>query len=81
MDEIKTDEIVMQPVDSSNIAAIGFSEKTGTIRVAFIGGGTYEATGATKEHFDAFVSAKSKGVHFNRNLKSAFEFTKIQKKG
>lgn len=74
-------EIQLEPVVSSNIKAIGFDSETGTLRVAFIGGGTYDATGANQEDFDTFKLAKSKGVHFNKVLKKAFAWSKaIEKK-
>lgn len=76
------DDIQMEAVISSNIKAIGFSKETGTMRVAFLSGGTYDATGAKQEDFDNFKFAKSKGVHFNKVLKKAFVWNSaIKKKG
>jgi hypothetical protein len=74
------DEIQMQSVISSNIAQVGFNSKTGIMRVKFNNGGLYEAS-ATQADFDAFLAAKSKGVHFNKVLKSAFAWTKVTKIG
>jgi hypothetical protein len=76
------DEIQMQSVISSNIKAIGFSSKTGTMRVTFTSGATYDAPGTTQEDFDAFRTAKSHGVHFSKVLKKAFAWAKsTEKKG
>lgn len=75
------DEIQMQSVISSNIAAIGFREADGTLKVQFTNGSSYEAVGATKADYDGFLAAKSKGQHFNKALKRAFVFKKIEKKG
>jgi hypothetical protein len=81
-DEIKTDaEIQLEPVVSSNIAGIGFDAQSGRMRVRFNNGGTYEAPGASQADFDDFKLAKSKGVHFNKILKHAFAWTKVEKKG
>jgi KTSC domain len=75
-------EIEMQSVISSNIKAIGFDKTTGTMRVTFNSGATYDAPGATQEDFDAFRTAKSHGVHFNKILKKAFAWAKAtEKKG
>ncbi len=76
------DEIQMESVISSNIKAIGFSNTSGTMRVVFNSGGSYDASGVKQEDFDNFKSSKSKGVHFNKVLKKAFAWSKtIEKKG
>jgi hypothetical protein len=75
-------EIEMQAVISSNVKAIGFDKATGIMRVIFNSGGSYDAPGATQEDFDAFRTAKSHGVHFNKVLKKAFAWAKtIEKRG
>ena len=70
----------MIPVVSSNISSIGFDSATSTMRVQFNNGGVYEAS-ASQSDFDTFMAAKSKGVHFNKILKKAFIWSKIEKKG
>ena len=75
-------DIQLEPVVSSNIKAIGFDLESGTMRVQFNNGGTYDAPGAKQEDFDNFKTAKSKGVHFNKILKKAFVWSKaVEKKG
>lgn len=74
------DEIQLESVVSSNINAIGFDAKSGTMRVRFNNGGTYDAPGATQADFDDFKLAKSKGVHFNKILKRAFAWAPTVKK-
>jgi len=69
----------MQPVVSSNISAVGFDDKTNTMRIQFTSGATYEAS-AAKSDFDIFMASKSKGIHFNKVLKKAFAWSKIEKK-
>lgn len=73
-------DIEMQAVISSNIKAIGFDKATGTMRVTFTSGATYDAT-ATQADFDTFMASKSKGSHFAKTLKVAFNWSKIEKKG
>lgn len=77
------EDIKLESVVSSNIAGIGFDEKTGTLRVQFNNGGLYETTGASQADFDEFKMSKSKGVHFNKVLKSAktLSWSKVTKKG
>ena len=75
------DDITLESVISSNISAIGFNSKTGTMRVRFNNGGTYDASGCKQSDYDEFKLAKSKGVHFNKVLKRAFAWSKFEKKG
>ena len=73
-------DIQMQSVISSNISSAGFDAVTNTMRIAFTSGGVYEAK-ATQSDFDTFMASKSKGIHFNKVLKKAFTWNKIEKKG
>jgi len=54
------------PVSSSAIRTIGW-RSDGVITVEFNRGGTYSYAGS-RELFDAFISAPSKGVFFNENF-------------
>ena len=78
---MEDNEIQLESVVSSNISGIGFDVKSGTMRVRFNNGGTYQAPGAMQSDFDDFKSAKSKGIHFNKVLKKAFAWSKVEKKG
>lgn len=80
-EDINMADIKMQSVTSSNVAQVGFDETAGVIRIQFNNGGTYDAKGATKADFDAFLLSKSKGQHFNKVLKKAFVWNKTDKKG
>jgi len=81
MEENKQEEIQLESVISSNIAAIGYDSKNSILRVQFTNGAIYDATGAKQSDFDDFKSSKSKGVHFNKVLKQAFAWTRLVKKG
>ena len=74
-----SDDLNLEPVISSNIAAIGFKDET--LYVKFTSGLIYEAPGAKQSDYDDFKSAKSKGSHFAKILKKSFVWTKIEKKG
>jgi KTSC domain len=80
MEEKKQLEILLEPVISSNIKAIGFNGVS-KMRVQFTNGAIYDTEGAQQADFDNFKSAKSPGKHFNSVLKKAFIWTKITKKG
>lgn len=74
-------DIQLEAVISSNIAAIGFDAASGTMRVKFNNGLIYDAEGVSQSDFDDFKSAKSKGVYFNKVLKTAFTWKRLEKKG
>lgn len=80
-DENKPVEIQLESVISSNIAAIGFDPVSHHMRVQFTTGAVYYADGAQQADFDTFKSAKSKGIHFNKVLKQAFVWKRLEKKG
>jgi hypothetical protein len=80
-EEKKEVDIQLEPVISSNIAAIGFDDTNKVMRVQFTNGAIYDATGALKADFDNFKSSKSKGIYFNKVLKQAFVWKRLEKKG
>ena len=55
--------ITLQPVESSQVKAIGYDEATGTLAVQFKhgAGAIYHYLDVAKETFDAFLGAKSAG--------------------
>ena len=71
--------IAMRTVTSSNIAQVGHSEETSTLRVAFNNGGIYEYAGVPRSIYTALIEAESVGKAFNELVKRAhYPFTKIQ---
>jgi len=59
------------PVKSSNIQALGWSDKTGLV-VRFAGGSTYLYAEAPKSVFDELVQADSVGKAFGAKVKGVF---------
>ena len=59
----------MQPVSSSNLAAVGYDEESSTLRVEFLNGTSYEYYNVPKEVFEDLLNAGSKGQYFNSNIK------------
>ena len=80
-EEKKQEEIQLESVISSNIAAIGFDSTSNRMRVQFTNGAIYDADGPQQLDFDDFKSSKSKGIHFNKVLKKAFVWKRLEKKG
>lgn len=69
----------MTPVKSSNVEAVGYDSATGTLRVTFKGGGTYDYAGATAQTYGALITAKSPGSYLRKHVRGAFKHTKVDK--
>jgi hypothetical protein len=69
--------MTMQPVESSNISAIGHDPATSTLRVEFLNGGTHEYDGVSAEAHEAFAGAESKGIHFHENIRGYYPHRKV----
>ncbi|MGA3015963.1 MAG: KTSC domain-containing protein [Bryobacteraceae bacterium] len=66
----------MQPVESSNIEAIGHDPATNTLGVKFKSGGLYHYQGISAEKHQALMAADSKGKHFFKHIRH-HEFVKL----
>lgn len=57
---------------SSNIESIGYHPESQRMHVEFKGGRVYEFVGVTPEEHQAFITAKSIGSHFARQIRPRF---------
>lgn len=79
--------ITMQPVDSSQLVAIGHDPDTNTLAIRFFSGwgekkrvgSLYHYQNFTAEDFAAFRDAESKGKHFGAHIKPFAEKYPYQK--
>lgn len=70
--------IDMQNVSSSQIKAIGYDPETGTMRVDFNSGATYEYDGVSEEDFASVAGASSVGAAFNSTIKAGgYSYRKV----
>lgn len=60
----------MQPVESSNLAAVGYDPTTSTLAVRFTNGTLYHYPDVKPALHDQLMAAESKGKFFNANLRS-----------
>jgi hypothetical protein len=66
----------MQPVESSSIAAIGYSAETRELYVCFRESlETYVYFDVEARVADEFMSAESKGAFFNRRIKDRYAYS------
>lgn len=65
------------PVESSNIAAIGYTENNETLEVEFKNGGVYQYFDVPKWVHAELMAAESKGQYLNRQVKGTYKFEKV----
>jgi len=63
---------------SSNIVSVDYNEKEQTLIIEFTGGGKYIYSKLSKDIYNNFIKAESKGKFFFKNIKGKFEFKKIK---
>lgn len=68
----------MQPVESSNITAIGYDADSKTMRVRFKSGGEYEYRDVDSRVFRSFMEAPSKGRFFAGSVKGKYDGRKVE---
>jgi hypothetical protein len=64
----------MQPVASSNIAAVGYDAESQTAYVQFLNGTTYAYKGVPEHEFENLRTAPSVGSYLNRNYKNVYPY-------
>lgn len=67
----------MEPVSSSNIAAIGYSVEDQTVYVQFLNGSTYAYKGVPEHEFENLRTAPSVGAYLNRNYKNVYPYERV----
>lgn len=69
--------VEMQYVDSSNVEAIGYDNKTQQLHVRFLSGTTYVYDKVPADIYEDLMAAPSKGSYVNRVIKGAYDYTKL----
>ena len=70
--------LTMIPVESTNIAAIGYADDM--LHVQFKNGGLYTYAGVPRGTFNDFLAAKSAGSFFFNSIKGKFDHVKVPDK-
>lgn len=70
-------DIPMNPTQSASVAAAGYDPTTGTLRIRFIRGRTYDYLGVPAAAFAAFLSAPSKGRFVNLEIKPHYPVQRL----
>ena len=65
------------PVDSFNIASIGYDPESQTLQVEFQGGRIYQYFDVPESIFREFLAASSKGGFFHESIKGFFRYARV----
>jgi hypothetical protein len=71
-----SEKIERTPVESSNIASVGFCPDRKCIEICFKNGSVYEYVDCDQKLFDDLIASESKGKFVNSNLKTG-KFKKL----
>lgn len=66
-----------QPIESSNLASIGYDAKNEILEVEFKHGVVYQYFDVPEHVYEELINADSHGVYFSRNIKYDYEYQKL----
>jgi hypothetical protein len=72
-----TADIVLTPVNSSNVAAVGYDPATARLYVVFRGGTLYAYEGVPPAVHAGLMAAPSKGRYLNDEIKGAYDYRRL----
>ena len=64
-----------EPVESSNLATVGFSD--GVLEIEFRHGGVYQYFNVSASVYEALMSAESKGKYFHQFIREKYPYNRI----
>jgi hypothetical protein len=65
------------PVESANIASIGFDKETSTLEIEFLDGAVYQYFDIEERLFTGLVASDAKGAYFAKNIKGIFRYSRV----
>ena len=67
------------PVESSDLASVGYDSKNSVLEIEFKSGGIYQYSGVPQPVYDDLMNAASKGKYFHQYIKnSRYPYSKIR---
>ena len=67
-----------QSVESSNLRSVGYDEYLLVLEIEYNSGTVYRYYGVPSEVHDEIINAESVGKYFNANVKSKYNFLKVE---
>ena len=75
--EEEEEKVKREAVSSSNIASIGYEEKSETLEIEFHSGGVYQYFDVPRNVYNGLMSTGSHGRFFTSNIKGIYRYRKI----
>lgn len=66
-----------RPVASSNLASVGYDERSRRLEIEFHRGGIYQYFDVPKHIYSALMQAASKGKYFHHAIKGVFRYVRL----
>lgn len=67
-----------EPVESSNLASVGYDADNKILEIEFNHGGVYQYFDVPQDVYDELMSADSHGKYFVHNIKDEYEYDRIK---
>ncbi len=67
-----------EPVESSNLAAVGYDPLTHTLELEFRNGRVYQYYDVPEDLFLELMDAPSQGTYFNKRIRDQYEYKQIK---
>lgn len=64
-------------VQSSNVVAIGYDQRTETLEVEFLKGAVYQYYGVPEHTYNDIMNAPSKGRFLNTYIRDSYPFSRV----
>jgi len=68
----------MTPVNSSNIAEVGYDEENQEVYVRFLNNSLYVYKGVPEFEYEGLINSPSLGSYINRNYKNVYPYERIE---
>ncbi|WP_110519542.1 KTSC domain-containing protein [Herpetosiphon llansteffanensis] len=67
------------PVDSSNLASVGYDATNQTLEIEFQNRSIYQYSNVPESVYRELMQADSHGTYFNQNIKGAYLYHKVSR--
>ena len=67
-----------QPIESSNLAEVGYDEGSQVMEVKFKSGVVYQYCGVPKDQYMGLMAAQSLGAYFSKFFRNNYPFKRIE---